>query len=516
MATAGLFEPASAPTGANDYDLLPYVSLPITHTEPARLAGLARLFGVPAPPADRARVLELGCASGGNLIPLAARFPDARFLGLDLSRRHVEEAGDRIASLALRNIEVRQADLATVDLGDGRFDYIICHGVFSWVPPAVQDAILRLSSRHLAADGVVTISYNVLPGWHLRQVVRDLCLLHAGASGAPQARVARARAMLNAVAAGAIVTPYGRVVAAEAKRLARMPAAYILGEFLAEHNAPCRFEDFTGRAEVHGLRWLCEADLPSTLPRVLAPKSVAAIQELAGDDPLRTQAYLDRFSGRTFRRSILVGAVAHAAAAPSPLAESVARLHVSGRFTEDRDAPADGRSHFRDAQGRPVSSAHGPTIAMLHDLALRYPASADVAALEATAGGADAQLRADLVGLISTGRVAVGSLPLRLGTRGDARPTVWPLARLEAARGQPWASSQLHTAVLLNVAMRRLVRLMDGRSSRQQLVEAAVALLPSPAAHESGIDGVLQYLSDNGLLVASTTPDAGQRNVIDA
>ncbi len=60
---------------ANDYDLLPYPSMPITHTQPAHLAALARLFGAEAPSVERARVLELGCAAGGNIIPLAARFP---------------------------------------------------------------------------------------------------------------------------------------------------------------------------------------------------------------------------------------------------------------------------------------------------------------------------------------------------------------------------------------------------------------------------------------------------------
>jgi SAM-dependent methyltransferase len=156
----------------NDYDLLPYPSMPITHTQPAHLAALARLFGAAAPAVDRARVLEFGCAAGGNIIPLAARFPRASFTGIDLSHRHIADGHKRIAESAIENISLQQGDLTTLDLAGQQFDYVICHGVFSWVPKPTQDAILRLCRDVLAPDGVVTISYNVLPGWHLRMAVR--------------------------------------------------------------------------------------------------------------------------------------------------------------------------------------------------------------------------------------------------------------------------------------------------------------------------------------------------------
>ena len=126
----------SAPSSqAGAYERLPYVSLPVSYTQPTNLAALVQLFGLSAPSLERPRVLELGCASGGNLIPLASRHREGHFLGLDLSRRHVGDAQHRIAAFGLRNIEIRQADIATVDLSRERFDFVICHGVFSWTPP---------------------------------------------------------------------------------------------------------------------------------------------------------------------------------------------------------------------------------------------------------------------------------------------------------------------------------------------------------------------------------------------
>lgn len=155
-------EAAERPGGL--YNTIPYDSMPFAQTQPSNLAALAMFFGLRTPPVASCRVLELGCASGGNIIPLAARFPEARFVGIDLSMRHVEIGRERIASLGLTNIDIRQGDLADPDVVASEFDYIICHGVFSWVTPAAQDGILNICGKLLARDGVAYISYNVLPG----------------------------------------------------------------------------------------------------------------------------------------------------------------------------------------------------------------------------------------------------------------------------------------------------------------------------------------------------------------
>ncbi|MGH8430394.1 MAG: methyltransferase, partial [Solimonas sp.] len=167
-------DPAPAAAAGGDYNLVPYVSKPFPQSQPPRLAALAALFGLSAPAVSQCQMLELGCASGGNLIPLALRFPASRFRGVDLTDRHVRHGQARIAALDLRNVRIEQGDIATLDLGIERFDYIVCHGVYSWVPPEVRDAILRIAAEHLAHNGVAYVSYNVFPGWHLRGVIRDM------------------------------------------------------------------------------------------------------------------------------------------------------------------------------------------------------------------------------------------------------------------------------------------------------------------------------------------------------
>ena len=69
------------------YDAVPYESKSFPQTHPDRLATLGRLFGMNPAPVTHSRVLELGCAGGGNLIPMAFHLPENDFLGIDLSHR---------------------------------------------------------------------------------------------------------------------------------------------------------------------------------------------------------------------------------------------------------------------------------------------------------------------------------------------------------------------------------------------------------------------------------------------
>ena len=81
----------------NPYDSVPYLSYPYTLTRPANLHAVGTLFGIPAPDFSTARVLELGCGSGGNLIPLAFHYPDGHYIGLDFSERQIEMAAKMTA-----------------------------------------------------------------------------------------------------------------------------------------------------------------------------------------------------------------------------------------------------------------------------------------------------------------------------------------------------------------------------------------------------------------------------------
>jgi SAM-dependent methyltransferase len=455
----------------NDYDLLPYLSMPLSWGQPSRLAAMAVLHGLEPPPADRARVLELGCASGGHIIPLAARFPHAHFLGIDLGRRHVEDALRRIATLGLANVAVQLRDIAEADFGGEQFDYIIAHGVFSWVPEQVQNAVLRICRDHLSERGLAVVSYNVLPGWHQRRIVRDVSLASAG-NGPPSERVARVRTMLKELAASTDPgTPYGQLLRSEAERLSTVPGSYILGEFLSTHNEPFYFQDFIVRARTFGLDYLAECDVASSLPEGLAALAAARIRAIAGPERIALQHMTDVFSGRTFRRSILVRQ--KAAAGGTPDRGRLTALHIASFLKLDPTSSQGGGAVFMDQRKRTIEIRDEAVSNAFVRLGESYPATKPVQELAAAVPDVTAKRRVldALFRLLETARATISSVPLDVARESDPRPRAWAVARAEAATGdQPWVTSLTHGPVILNSALRFLVPLMDDTCDRKDLV----------------------------------------------
>jgi methyltransferase-like protein/trans-aconitate methyltransferase len=485
---------SAAPGG--DYNALPYTSLPYAYTQPAHLAAVIALFGLEAPVIDGARVLELGSASGGNIIPLASRFPNARFLGIDLAQRHVDDGRKRIAALGLANAQLRQADLAQLSLGGEQFDYVICHGVFSWVPAATQDAIFRICGETLATNGVAIVSYNVLPGWHMRKIVRDMCLHHVGRDGLPRQRVARARRLLEQIAESISGSePYGHLLRTEAARIARRPGSYILGEFLAEDNDPCYFGDFVARAGRYGLSYVCEADLNSSIPQILSAKVRRRNRMLAGSDPLALEQYIDFFTGRTFRRSILIRAHRARSVQRSRRFEHLRPLHFASDLQVEAQS-TDKVPVFKQ-RGRRVIRAESPAVGRaLARLGQAYPATLTLK--ELTEGSEHEQDRIEkaIFGMVVAGQATVSILPLSVGRAAAERPRVSLLARSEAADGQPWITSLQHTPVVLQPIVTTLIPFLDGTNDREKLSLALIEALLRGEVRVPELQNALRTMQD--------------------
>ena len=236
-------------TTASAYDAVPYDSLPFAQTHPDRLATLAHLFGLQPPPLANCRVLELGCASGGNLIPMAVAMPGAQFVGVDLSSVQVAQGQALIDALGLRNIRLLPCSITDVDAALGHFDYIIAHGVYSWVPSPVQEKILSICAEQLSPGGVAYVSYNTLPGWRMRGMVRDLMRYHAMPFADPGQRVAQARGIVDFLAQWVPVqdNAYGMLLQQELQTLRGAPDHYVLHEHLEDINEPLYFHQFAQR-----------------------------------------------------------------------------------------------------------------------------------------------------------------------------------------------------------------------------------------------------------------------------
>jgi SAM-dependent methyltransferase len=155
------------------YDEIPYQSNPSRQTRPERLAAVAKLFGLDAPPVAGCRVLELGCSTGGNLIAMAQDFPGARFVGVDASARQIADGWKTIDTLGLKNIPLRHLDI--LDIGDGMA--LQCQPVLAellgilrraeFAPGVVELAALPFGERR-SGIGQIRIRAHVLRGMVIR------------------------------------------------------------------------------------------------------------------------------------------------------------------------------------------------------------------------------------------------------------------------------------------------------------------------------------------------------------
>ncbi len=295
------------------YDAVPYRHGAVSDSHPARMGAIARLLGISAASPDRCRVLELGCGEGMNLLPLAERFPKSEFVGVDFSTKQIAVAEAARAACGIGNARFVCADLRTWKAEGATFDYIIVHGVYSWVPMEVRDRVLAICTEALGPNGVAYMSYNTLPGWALPGALRDFLLSEISALTSPDAQMARAARVLDALAECMKDQP-GSYAANLRDTIADMrakPPGLLFHDELAAVNEPCTFSEFTGHAARHGLHFVAEAhyatmqsaNLPATMPSSLAPLRL---------DFARTQQFMDVLFQRWLRNSLLSRApIAH-------------------------------------------------------------------------------------------------------------------------------------------------------------------------------------------------------------
>jgi methyltransferase-like protein/ubiquinone/menaquinone biosynthesis C-methylase UbiE len=256
-------------------------------------------------PIGDCRVLEIGCASGGNIVPMAYELPTSRFVGIDLSAQQIASGQGLIKALGLTNIDLRELDLLDLPESLGTFDYIIAHGVYSWVPGKVQEKLLDACRWHLAPQGVAYVSYNTYPGWHFRGMIRDMMLYHTEQFAEASAQAVQARALLDFLAQSAPQdSAYGIMLRSEVEQLRPQPDAYLLHDHLEKANDPVYFYEFAERAGRTGLKYLAEADFSIMFTGNL-PAEVAQTLTRISTDIIRIEQYMDFVRNRQFRQTLL-------------------------------------------------------------------------------------------------------------------------------------------------------------------------------------------------------------------
>jgi SAM-dependent methyltransferase len=468
------------------YDQVFYPPAAYPETHPDRLATVGTLRGMHPAPLIGCRLLELGCGNGENLIPLAFSFPLSEFVGLDSARHPVALGAASIAELGLTNIQLHPVDLCDAAVERfGSFNYIIAHGLYSWVPASTRERILALCRQLLTPHGIAYISYNAYPGNHLHDLARGIIRFHTTRCENPPEKVQRARAILKFLAGSRLVpNPYVVALGFEFARVVEQQDAVFFHDDLSDTNQPFYFHEFISAAHRHNLQFLGEAGSDELHAENFTADALNKLQELENEGELIREQYKDFLLGRAFRRTLLCRSEVDLA--PAFLPERTSMLYAScDAKSVDRSGSNEAvRVLFRRPNGAELETNHRLVTASFRHLCSEWPCpvafnivldhAGKVAAGEAGSPGSEDQtaLLADTwIKGYQNGFLQLHVTPPRVVNKVSTCPECSALVRLQLRKSSV-ATSQLHRRVRLDDPLsREVAQLLDGSRDEDSITQ---------------------------------------------
>ncbi|MBD9482126.1 class I SAM-dependent methyltransferase [Pseudomonas sp. PDM14] len=275
---------------------------------PSWLSAVLTALGQRAPDvAQPFRYCELGCGQGLNALLLAASNPCGQFVAVDFNAQHIAHGRRQAQAAGLSNLEFLQADFASLAAqppGEG-FDFIVLHGVYSWVSPANRQALRRFIALTLKPGGVVYLGYMSHPGLSAFASAQRLIWQTAqAASGNEQQRL---RAGLDALAqwqaAGAGYFVDHPDVARRLARQSSEDLGYLAHELLCEHWAPQHAAEVIADFAAIDCRFVGSATPLENIDELSLPAGcLSLLQGL--DDPAQRETAKDIARNQAQRRDL--------------------------------------------------------------------------------------------------------------------------------------------------------------------------------------------------------------------
>ncbi len=293
------------------YDTFLYISKAFSNTNINSLQARGRLYGLSPAPLKGARVLELGSSCGGNIIPQALYYPKTTFTGIDLSGVQIEHGKELINSMGLTNITLLEKNIMDIDDDFGTFDYIIVHGIWSWVPDIVKDKILSICNHNLSDRGIAYVSYNTYPGWKRLEQLRDIMLYsekHAPTTSL-QDRTAYTKQVLQLIQETMKIDERSRTKSSykipSIDNVLKANNYYVSHEYLEAINDPVYVSEFIKRAKAQGCAYVGDECMQRSFITWLPDATVTNIKKLAQDNRVDKEQYFDYVYDTQFRMALL-------------------------------------------------------------------------------------------------------------------------------------------------------------------------------------------------------------------
>jgi SAM-dependent methyltransferase len=502
-------------TGEPSYDQVEYPGRPYQQTHPASIAAYARIMNLSSAGAESCRVLELGCGDGTNLLGMAAALPGSTFVGVDLSGNAIRAGAELAREAQLANVTLHQGDFAGLDARLGNFDYVIAHGVYSWVPEPARAELLSAMARHLAPEGLALVSYATYPGAHLREVAREMMQYHGRAGGEPMLRVARSVEFVRFVRGTQGASVYGGILEQELARLGRGDWRYVMHDDFGDHHHPVHFHEFASQAAAHNLAFATEIPLGPWTSLGFPDALRKAIESYAEGDPVAREQYIDFVRGTAFRQSLLCHASSRPDAqgheerlmsllvrsdlqpqSPNPDITSRAKVRFVTRLGDSADAeePLIKAIFVTLGNARLMPLPVTEVLARAEPLAGLRPAEGEMLA------GRIRAVASMLLNAASRRLVTIQASPAHFATAASERPRASPLVRAQASRGEI-VTNLRHEPIQLDSRLHPLVLRADGTHTQAELRALLAQKQPAgkPQVEPEIFERILQHGIDQAL-----------------
>jgi SAM-dependent methyltransferase len=155
----------------NDYSQIIYESKTFRLKHPDYIAAVSFLLGHPKLDIANSQILAVGCGTGRGLIPLAYELTNATIMGIDPQKRPLELGENLIKNCSIDNLNL--SNIAITELPSQYYDIVLVHGVYSWIATEEREKLCKNLKAKLKNNGILVVSHNVLPGWRVRETIRD-------------------------------------------------------------------------------------------------------------------------------------------------------------------------------------------------------------------------------------------------------------------------------------------------------------------------------------------------------
>ena len=507
------------------FDNVPYPSLTFPKTSPERLATRAAINGMMAADPSECSYLEVGCGDGTNLLAHAYMYPESEFLGIDLSQRHIDRANAAVAELGVQNAAFQRMNLLDVGEHDlDRFDYIVAHGVFSWVAESVRQRLLAIYSRHLAPHGVGYISYNTYPGCYVRSMMNEMMHYHTRGCLDPMEKVNSGVSILEFI--GDVTNPestYQLMIREELKGIFERSPENVLHDEFSEFNQPFYFYEFAEMLAANNMQYMSEADESVSNTGTLSPEAVQMLDTVSSNLIEREQ-YLDFIRCRRFRSTLFCRE--QIKLDRDHLRNNTEEFYIAGRLRPETDTfgiPTEEPETYFGPKNEKIQCDHPLTKAAIGYLSAHWAQSVrfdelierSIDMFEVPTGSrseSDISRTTDfMIELFRIGLFRLRRYPDQGVAEVSAKPRVSRYARWQIERGS--STVMTLTGLILDAeedVARLILRLADGTRDHNDLVGSMIENLEPTeddltqfrANAEETVTAKLETFAKNGLLEA--------------